>query len=151
MVYKPRKIEFQRVANAGPWRIKIYSITMHEQFGAVGTLEAAIANLPEWLAQSNGFDDSVEYMAFLIIHEGNEGIFTILNWWVGQNMLNTHIFFSAYDDPAHFRRISGNGLAPCIWELEVINRERLVWIEHVMQRPEPDYKAYLEATFYAVR
>ena len=38
-----------------------------------------------------------EQIAFIIIHEATEGVFSLINWWVGENMLNTHIFLTAYD------------------------------------------------------
>ena len=72
----------------------------------------------------NSFNSSNEKIGFLILHSGTEGIFSLINWWVGENMLNTHIFLTAPKKPMDFTQISGNGLAPCIWELEVIYHER---------------------------
>lgn len=63
-------------------------------------------------------------------------------------MLNTHIYLSEYATPTQFKLISGSGLFACVWELEVINHERLAWVQHVLhQYPTPDYATYLQASF----
>jgi len=98
----------------------------------------------------NSFNANHNHMAFLILHLGTEGIFSLINWWVGENMLNTHIFLSSYDSPTQFQKISGDGLLPCIWELEVINHEKTAWVENVLKQPKsPNYETYLTATFDA--
>lgn len=59
-------------------------------------------------------------------------------------MLNTHIFITNYDAISEFKKISGDGLAPCIWELEIINHERISWITNILkQHISPNYKYYL--------
>ena len=40
----------------------------------------------------------------------------MMNWWVGKNMLNTNIFMTNPNKPSEFEKISGDGLALCIWE-----------------------------------
>lgn len=150
-MYKTREIKFNSIVEVEGWKIKVYTISKNQQFEGNITLTAAINKFPEWLNKTNGFDDSNDKIGFLICHSGTEGVFSILNWWVGKNMLNTHIFFSEYSRPQEFKRISGEGLAPCIWELEVINRERNSWIEHILKQPEnPNYNAYLNDTFNTI-
>ena len=59
-------------------------------------------------------------------------------------MLNTHIFITNANKPDVFTRISGDGLAPCVWELEVINHERISWTKNILKQiSEPNYKNYL--------
>lgn len=148
--YNSRKIEFKEVIRVGEWQVKIYTIAKTGSFDQPEVYQQAIKRLPEWLKMQNHFDDQNERMAFLILHAGTEGTFAIINWWVGTNMLNTHIFLTQPETPHHFQRISGNGLSPCIWELEVINHERVAWMDHVLkQYPEPDYASYLASTFSA--
>jgi hypothetical protein len=63
-------------------------------------------------------------------------------------MLNTHIFLTVTDSPAVFTQISGDGLAPCVWELAVINHERVAWTNHVLkQSTAPDFSGYLGDVF----
>lgn len=60
-------------------------------------------------------------------------------------MLNTHIFITPHTSTNTFTKISGDGLAPCVWELEIINHERVSWTQHILKNmPQPDYKAYLK-------
>jgi hypothetical protein len=40
---------------------------------------------------------------------------------VGDNMLNTHIFLTHYEDINTFEKISDDGLGLCVWELEIMN------------------------------
>lgn len=143
-IYKTRKIAFRELHAVDQWQVKTYTITKYEQFGAEASYQAALAMLSEWLQMENSFDARHEHLAFLIIHEGTEGVFAILNWWVGENMLNTHIFMAHKSTPTVFEKISGDGLAPCIWELEVINHERLSWIRNILKSPnKPAIQNYL--------
>src|SRR5690606_21623168 len=100
--------------------------------------------IPEWLSMKNSFDADDDKTGFLILHSGTEGIFSLINWWVGKNMLNTHIFITDHNQTFDFKKISGDGLAPCIWELEVINYERISWTKNILKHPvEPRFSAYL--------
>ena len=145
--YQPRQIEFQELVTKGSWSIKVYTITKHAHFGQAEVYRNALQQLPAWLNLENSFDATHEGMAFLIIHEGTEGVFSLVNWWVGSNMLNTHIFFTKPETPEVFTQISGDGLAPCVWELEVINRERVAWINHTLKPETPNYQGWLADTF----
>lgn len=42
----------------------------------------------------NLFDSSRERMAFMIIHKGPESVFVPLNTWIGNNMIQTHIYIT---------------------------------------------------------
>jgi len=149
--YKPRYIRFSEILTIGDWQVKIYSISKTATFQATDIYQYALDELPKWLEIRNSFDASHDRIAFLIIHAGTEGVFSIINWWVGKNMLNTHIFFTDYENPGQFKKISGDGLSPCIWELEVIDYERKSWIENVLKKPEgPTYKTYLKDQYNGI-
>ncbi|MEM7654489.1 MAG: hypothetical protein AAF399_00040 [Bacteroidota bacterium] len=141
--YQTRKIAFHELLKVDDWQIKVYTIAKTGDFSHPAFYEQVKAELPKWLALKNNFDDSHDRIGFLILHGGTEGIFSLVNWWVGTNMLNTHIFLTDPQQPDHFTKISGDGLAPCIWELEVINHERISWMYHVLKQVEPNYPAYL--------
>jgi hypothetical protein len=97
------------------------------------------------LAIDNGFDSSNDKIGFLILHIGKEGIFSIINWWVGKNMLNTNVYISEQTKPNEFEKISGNGIVACVWELEVINHERISWLNNILKNePNPNFENYLE-------
>ncbi|MFP4846967.1 hypothetical protein [Winogradskyella sp. PE311] len=146
--YKPRLIKFKELYKTGDWFIKIYIITKDDLNSNTKFYRNVKEKLPKWLELKNDFNSKHDHVGFLIIHEGTEGIFSLINWWVGGNMLNTHIFKTNYDNLKEFEKISGNGLAPCVWELEIINRERLAWTNLILkQNLQPNFKTYLNTTF----
>ncbi|UZO79488.1 hypothetical protein NBT05_11005 [Aquimarina sp. ERC-38] len=129
------------------WQIKVYTIAKKGEFDHPEFYNNVITQLPQWLQLENSFKASNDKIAFLILHSGTEGIFSLINWWVDKYMLNTNIFITHPSKPDKFNKISGDGLAPCIWELEVINHERISWTNHVIKKmPEPQYDEYLKDT-----
>lgn len=142
-MYSSRFIQFKEVIQIQDWKVKVYVITKDGVFKEETLYSDVKAHLPAWLTISNGFNDHHENQAFLILHVGTEGVFTLLNWWVGENMLNTHIYLTDPQMPTHFELISGKGLSPCVWELEIINYERIAWTKHVLKSKIPDYTSYL--------
>ena len=146
-MYKERFIKFKEIVSINQWKVKTYTISKNETFEANTTYQKALLNMPTWLSHLNTFDPSHENIAFLIVHEGTEGVFTLINTWVGSNMLQTHIYISKYNDLATFDKISGDGLFACVWELEIINHERNSWIVNILKKDEdPDYGTYLNET-----
>lgn len=143
-MYKKRNIKFIELITFNDWTIKSYTISEHEKFTSLVTYNKALESLPTWLNQINSFDQNHNNLSFLIIHEGREGVFVLINTWVGGNMLQTHVFLAKYNTPDAFTKISGDGLFACVWELEVINHEKKAWIKHVMKNHEnPNYTSYL--------
>ena len=145
--YKARRIQFRETVNLNEWQIKIYIIVKIGEFSHPEFYKNVLEQLPNWLTLENKFDSSNDKIGFLILHAGTEGIFSLINWWVGKNMLNTNIFITKPDRPNEFVKISGNGLAPCIWELDIIDHERTSWINNVLkQNSSPNYDKYLSDT-----
>lgn len=146
--YTARKIEFKEVFEIYDWSIKIYTISKNGDFDHPKFYDLVKTKLPKWLSMENSFVTSNEKVGFLILHSGNEGIFSLINWWVGNNMLNTHIFLTDSKNQIDFTKISGDGLASCIWELEVIYHERTSWLRNVLKQAQnPSYQAYLEDVY----
>lgn len=141
--YQTRKIRYKQLVEVEGWKIKVYTLMKQGSFEHEAFYQNVLSELPSWLKIKNGFNDSNDQIAFLILHVGTEGIFSLVNWWVGKNMLNTHIFLTDHDNTNSFKKISGNGLAPCTWELEIINHERVSWTNHVLKPESPDFDAYL--------
>ena len=146
-MYKARHIKFKELISVGPWHVKCYTISKHDEFRSEVIYNQSLNNLTEWLQEMNSFDPRHNHMAFLIVHEGTEGVFSLINTWVGSNMLQTHIYISSYEDPGDTKKISGDGLFACIWELEIINHERLSWVENILKKSEPDFSSYLKDIF----
>ncbi|WP_445955602.1 hypothetical protein [Yeosuana sp.] len=141
--YKTRKIQFKEIISSENWKIKVYTISKIGVFNHETFYKNVLKKLPEWLTLKNGFDDSNDKIAFLIVHSGTEGIFTLINWWVGKNMLNTHIFLTNHGQTNTFKKVSGAGLSPCVWELEIINHERISWTNNILKSNSLGYTKYL--------
>lgn len=144
MSYQSRQIRFREIIQVNSWQIKVYTIAKTGNFTQEAAYQSAIEQLPQWLAKENSFNAQHDHIGFLILHAGTEGVFSLVNWWVDGSMLNTHIFISPYQSPSSFTLISGNGLAPCVWELAIINHERVAWTQHFLKKaPQVDIQSYL--------
>lgn len=143
--YKPRKTEFQQLATVKGWNVKVYTITNQNRFKSKTVLENAIANLPKWLERSKLLGLETHKTAFLIVHEGRDGIWSLLNWWIGGEMLQSVTFYTGFDNPNEFEETPKEGFMACVWEMAVIDFERTLWIEHILKKADqPDFQKYFE-------
>ncbi|MGH1366751.1 MAG: hypothetical protein ACRBF0_24545 [Calditrichia bacterium] len=144
--YRDRRISFLKLAPIGNWQVKVYGITMHEAFSLFDVVEKALEMLPKWLPAKDNPELPVYDVAWLIAHEGREGVWLLLNWWVGGEMMETVVYFASYDTPDRITAspYQKNALL-CVWELQVISHERHAWIKHILKKAEkPDFTGYLE-------
>lgn len=140
--YTSRPIRFLEVYDHHPWKIKVYSISARQEIVSQEHLALAKANLDLWLEKAKESNLPTYNIATLLVHEGREGVFAILNWWIDENMLQTYAYLKTPGQQA-FHRFS-DGIVLCVWEMEVIWHERNAWIKHVLQKGEqPDFEAYL--------
>lgn len=146
-IYQPRLIEFHSVTNVNTWNIKLYTITFQDRFTSEIVLENAINKLPEWLKKTKTLGLETYKAGFLIVHEGRDGFWILFNWWTGENMLQSVTFYTSFDDTNQFEETPKEGGMFCIWELEVVDFERKMWIEYILKKAEnPDFEAYLNET-----
>lgn len=144
--YQKRNIRFKEIIEINDWKIKVYTISEEDKFYSPTAYKNTVNELRNWLELKNSFDATDYRLGFLILHSGADGLYILINWWVSENILNNHIFFTNKENQKDFKKISGDGLVACIWELEIMNHERLSWITHVLKPNEPDYKSYLYDT-----
>lgn len=143
--YKPRKIGFHQIVDINSWQIKVYTITFREEFQSVSALESAITKLPDWLKLSETLEFENYQIGFMMVHEGRDGVWVILSWWTGENMLRSVTFANSAEAPEEFHLTPKEGGMVCVWELEVVDFERRMWIEHVLKKADqPDFRGYLE-------
>ena len=154
--YKPRPIRFLGIhthsdPENGTWQIKLYAISVRSEFQPADMtelIEHSKKQLPAWLAESCNYVLTTYNIATLILHEGKEGYFAIINWWIDDNMLQNHVYLSTFAKPDEFTLFSSGGIMTCVWELAVIWFERTAWIEHILkQAAKPDVAGYLGAFF----
>ncbi|MCK8521783.1 hypothetical protein M0D21_09385 [Aquimarina sp. D1M17] len=143
-IYKPRSILFNELFMVENWAVKIYQITNKTKFTSSNIYKNVIHHLPAWLKQLENSRLPIYKHAFLIVHEAREGIWILLNWWTGGEMIETKVFFSNFENPAVITNspYNTNSLL-CVWELEVFAHERISWIENVLKKAEtPDFIGY---------
>lgn len=141
--YKPRKILFVDTVERGGWHIKVYQQTMKEQFQAGKTFSKVLDYLEDWVQLPEKTALPVYQHAFIIIHEAREGIWILLYWWTGGEMLNRSTWFASYQEPDRLLHQPANDRLVCVWELEIILHERQAWIDHILHKPDsPDFTGY---------
>lgn len=142
--YQPRKISYSGVEKSGDWHVKVYTISNKDTFTAHNTLKRTIELLPEWLKEKEHTPLPDYKVAFLIVHEAREGVWILLNCWVGGEMIETLTYFSSKDKPEQIAPSPHTNALVCVWELEVMIHERKAWIKDVlMQASNPQFELYL--------
>jgi hypothetical protein len=140
--YKTRPVRDIGIINHESWIIKVYSISAKHTMVPNELVDLAQGQLSEWLKMGN--EHSNYKIAILIIHEGVDGIFTLLNWWIDENTIQNQVFFSSYDEPGVYKGLSEKGIVACVWELAVLWHERNAWIKHVLKKnDQPDWEGYV--------
>jgi hypothetical protein len=124
----------------------MYSISVRHILVDAQNIENAKQLLPIWLQESKLYSLETYKVATLILHEGKEGCFAIINWWIDENMLQQFVYLTTNEQPSDFRLYSNNGIFTCVWEMAVLWFERNAWIEHVLKKAaNPDFESYLNA------
>ncbi|MEM7485685.1 MAG: hypothetical protein AAF348_10810 [Bacteroidota bacterium] len=145
-IYRPRLIEFKGVKKFSTWDVKVYTVTNKEAFQSKQILHNIFDELPSWLEQIEHSELPNYKKAFLIVHEAREGVWILLNWWTGGEMIQTKIFFSSYESLTMITASPyGTNALLCVWELEIFAHERQAWITTVLNG-KPSFERYLRDT-----
>jgi hypothetical protein len=143
--YRPRLTSCLRLHEFDGWRIKVYGITVKET-QPDAKLVAAACELAERDFPRPATADGRQGVGFVIVHEGEEGDWVLLDWWTAD--LLRHRAFRSAPGAAAFTPVPPGEPTACVWELAVIDHERQVWIRHVLATPDsPDLQAYLDNRF----
>lgn len=138
-VYQPRPVRFLEIVTCGDWKIKLYSISVKAERVSDDTIILAKQHLQEWLKYTGLYELDTYKVATLILHEGKEGCFAIINWWIDENMLQQFVYLAADTAPGEFKLYSDKGIFTCVWEMAVLWFERNAWVEKVLkQNSDPD-------------
>ena len=113
--------------------------------GAQRTYAAVRAQAENWLVIPEKTSLPVYQHAFLITHEAREGIWILLYWWTGGEMLNRSTWFASNENPEDLKHSPEDDRLVCVWELEIIQHERNAWVKHVLEKAnQPDFAGYRE-------
>jgi hypothetical protein len=144
--YNTRPIRFLEIYQWNDWKIKMYSISVRHTLVDAQNIETAKQLLTVWLEDSKLYPLEIYKVATLILHEGKEGCFAIINWWIDENMLQQFVYLATNEHPTEFTLYSNNGIFTCVWEMTVLWFERNAWVEHVLKKADnPDFEGYLKA------
>ncbi|MGW9685073.1 hypothetical protein [Flagellimonas sp. 2504JD1-5] len=142
--YEPRKILPEGLILVNDWYFKVYTISNKSNFGSYAILENVKSNFPEWTSMMDKSDLPSYKQAFVIVHEAREGVWILLNWWTGGEMVQTKVYFSDFEEPGQIKNspYETNALL-CVWELEIFAHERRAWIQNVLLKAHsPDFETY---------
>jgi len=148
--YQTRPVCFMEVVERAGWKIKVYGIryqgngaeTQPESKTVALAKEAAFAALPIPAVTPERYG-----VGFLIIHQGQDRNWILLDWWFDQEILKQKLFSSPVGAADQITPAEPDLLA-CTWELAVLGFERQAWLETVLNNPNgPDLDAYLAKQF----
>lgn len=144
-IYKPRPIRFIELYQHNDWQIKIYSISIHNEFVRKENIDIVKTYLTDWFLSAANYSLETYNIATLIIHEYKDGCYAILNWWIAENMLQQFVYLASKEKPTEFILYSDRGIITCVWEMAVLWFERNSWVEYVLKNaPTPDFNEYLQ-------
>ncbi|MEE3921876.1 hypothetical protein V2I01_37105 [Micromonospora sp. BRA006-A] len=107
-------------------------------------VDAAYAYLPALLPAPDGATPPASW----VVHRGADtGAYLLAYSWFFDNVVECRIAIAGQpaldcpdDDPAHFVDLTRPGVG-CVWELGVLEHERIAWIRHVLAPDRPTSRA----------
>lgn len=137
--YKPRRAWFQEVMKVGSMSIKVNAICADGKTIDDVVLDRAKARILQ--AEPNMMRTSQLGAGFAILHEGEEGRWLLLHWWLGGGICARKLWRADLPADAEFEDAAAD-LFACVWELAIIDFERRAWTETAMShKPVSDYIA----------
>lgn len=142
--YKTRAIRFLDLWQQQGWKLKVYGIAFQGERPREALLRAAQAviskALPEIPTESEHYN-----VGWVTVHDARGGVFVVLDWWGGENMIFQRLWIGPGDQPDLLT--PGNLESPisCIWELYIAAFERIAWIHSVLANQSgQDLDVYLQ-------
>ena len=124
--------------------MRVYTITFpgeqldHDRFEE--GLALGVASLPQPPVAAGRFG-----VGFVILHQGRGMDYIVLSWWSRENELPMRLFVRPRPGAEHWRSAQGEE-SICVWDIEVIKRERDLFVRTVLAAPgDPDVESYLSA------
>lgn len=153
--YEPRLIQFARVEYVGGCRLKRYHILRKNDVAQAALVADALAVVDTYVVAAHErmasnaspwWTLTEHRVGSLIIHQGVDTHFVLLDLWVDDNMLRHHVW-SAPRAGGALTSLRDADLVMCVWELAVLQHERAAWLRHVLRNDAPeDIDAYLRDT-----
>ena len=143
--YAPRPIRFLDVQERAGFALKRWWIDLCAEKSPRDADWAEALALAEAALPTHGAVGRPD-VGFLILHRGRGADYLVLGWWDRENELPLRVFvrYPGTDD-ADWRPARG-GESVCVWDLEVVNRERDAYVATYLDAACGNPRqAYLEA------
>ena len=143
--FKKRAISYLGLYEFNDWKFKIYNIK-YDETKVIPEIEKIIkSKLPDWVKEKTQINSYPNYkIGTVIIHEAKDCVFTLVNWWVYENVLQHHVYFSELDSPNEIVDYSDKGIQFCVWEISVLWFEKNLWVENILKNSKnPNWESYL--------
>ena len=137
--YRPRRAWFQELVEVGAASIKLNAICGMDRHIEADVFDTARARL---VTARSEIERTPQLGAgFAILHEGDEGRWLLLHWWVAGGIATRKLWRA--DLVPHSEFIDADPLLmACVWELGIIDFERRAWMRTAMSgKPVSDYIA----------
>lgn len=146
--YRRRPIRFLEIARYQGWRLKVYGIRYQgesaQEFPDPPLLEAAKRLAFEQLELPAKTQDRYG-VGFLIVHQGQDRNWVLLDWWYDSEILKQRLFSSPQENALDIQPVAQADLLACTWELAIHAFERQAWVDLVLNNPSgPDLDAYCD-------
>lgn len=127
--YHPRRAWFHELLHIGAVSIKLNAICADGKDITDAVFDTAKAKIDS--ARDEVERTPHEGAGFAILHEGDEGRWLLLHWWVAGGIATQKLWRADLADGAPF--IDADPLLmACVWELGLIDFERRAWIDTAM-------------------
>ena len=141
--YTRRPVRFLELWEWQGWRIKIYGISALAEYPSEELVQAAREIARQRLPQP-AISDRHYGVGYLIVHEGVDGDYVLVDWWFDQDIVQHHSYGALKGHAGKLQYHWPPGAGFCVWELAVCWFEREAWVETVLSNPQnPDLEAYL--------
>ena len=110
--YHERRVRSMGIWEEAGWRIKLYGIAYRGDSPRPGVVEAAKRVAASALPQPPVTGDRYG-VGFLIVHEGRDGCWCLIDWWGEEDILFHRLFAAPLDQPQEMRPVT-DGRTACV-------------------------------------
>jgi ketosteroid isomerase-like protein len=146
--YRPRSARFLELWRPDGWLLKLYGLAYEGARPRAEVVEAAKRSARAALPRPARGGDRYG-TGFVIVHEGQDACWLLLDWWGGENVLHQRLLTAPLSAPNEFQP-APRDLTACVWELRLLAFERDAWVAAVLTDAGADVGRYLECRFDGV-
>ena len=139
--FSPRPTNRLGIITRGDWRVKCWSIVYGPAPFDRARFDAGIAMALDALPPDARTPERPG-LGVIIAHQGNGADYVVLAWWDRENELPLRVFVREQKPGSAWRPAQGSE-SICVWDLEVLWKEREAYVTTVLARGEGARDDYL--------